>query len=192
MADTPRILSRTATAVSPWMEIVAREVQFSEATPPETYHAIRQADYVAALARVPDGRFLLVRQYRPAIEAFSWELPAGLVDPGENPEQAARRELLEETGFPAVRTHALGSHAPCTARLSNRIHSFFIETGERQADRPAEPGVTVRLADAAELGEMVRAGRFTLQLHLGTVLLAALHGLIAIEPFLRPKMQSSG
>ena len=40
-----------------------------------------------------------MRQYRPALEAFTWELPAGLVDPGEDPAETCRRELMEETDF---------------------------------------------------------------------------------------------
>lgn len=189
MAGTPRILSRSTTRVSPWLEIVARDVQFAAGAPSETYHAVQQADYVAMLARVPDGRFLLVRQYRPAVEAFTWELPAGMVDPGEDPQRTAERELLEETGFPALRTQALGCHAPCTARLSNRIHSYFIETGERRPDAPSEPGLTVKLVDAAELGAMIRSGAFTLQLHAGTVLLAALRGLIGFDALMPPGAQ---
>ncbi len=42
-----------------------------------------------------------MRQYRPAVERFTWELPAGLLDEGETPADAFRRELMEETGYPA-------------------------------------------------------------------------------------------
>src|SRR4051794_10022268 len=58
----------------------------------------READYIAIVALTADEKIPLVRQYRPALEAFSWELPAGLVDPGESPADGCRRELLEETG----------------------------------------------------------------------------------------------
>jgi 8-oxo-dGTP pyrophosphatase MutT (NUDIX family) len=70
------------------------------------------------------------------------ELPAGLVDPGEQPIDSARRELMEETGYPARAIHPLGTAAACTGRLSNRIHSFFAETGERVAT--LEPGPDFR------------------------------------------------
>ncbi|HET7383620.1 MAG TPA: NUDIX hydrolase [Pseudolabrys sp.] len=80
------------------------------------------------VARTPDGMIPIVRQFRPALESFTWELPAGMVDKGEPAAECCRRELLEETGFPARTVHALGCYAPCTARLSNRLHSFFVET----------------------------------------------------------------
>jgi len=53
------------------------------------------------LAITRDKTFVLVRQFRPAIEMFTLELPGGHVEEGETPEQSARKELLEETGFGA-------------------------------------------------------------------------------------------
>ena len=67
------------------MSIVAREVEFSPGDEPQIYHAVEQADYVSIVAVTPDGKLPVVRQYRPAIEGFSWEVPAGLVEPGESP-----------------------------------------------------------------------------------------------------------
>ena len=131
--DQPKILSRRRTRISPWMEIIEREVEFKTGAKPELYHALGQQDYLAIVARTPDGRIPIVRQYRPALEAFTWELPAGLVDAGEEPSAACARELQEETGLAARKVHALGDYAPCTARLSNRVHSFFVET--EAADR---------------------------------------------------------
>ena len=126
----PRIRSRRTTAVSPWMSIIAREVEFSRGETPQIYHAVEQADYISIVALTRGGKIPIVRQYRPALEAFSWELPAGLVDPGESPADACRRELLEETGLTARAIHPLGENSPCTGRLDNRIHSFFVEAGE--------------------------------------------------------------
>ena len=62
---------------------------------------VRQRGSVAALPVLADGRVVLVRQYRYAVDAFVWELPAGRRDPGETPEEGARRELEEEVGFRA-------------------------------------------------------------------------------------------
>src|SRR6202035_176813 len=128
--EWPRIRSRHIQTVSPWMDIIAREVEFSQSEPVQTYHAVGQQDYIAIVALTPDGRIPIVRQYRPAIEAFTWELPAGLVEQGEEPAAASSRELLEETGYPTHAIHSLGAPASaCTGRFSNYIHSFFVETG---------------------------------------------------------------
>jgi 8-oxo-dGTP pyrophosphatase MutT (NUDIX family) len=175
--DWPRILTRRVTKVSPWVELVEREVEFSPDAPPQTYHALGQNDYVAVVALTPGGQIPIVRQYRPAIESFSWELPAGLLDRDEDPAQCAARELMEETGFPAKAVHALGAAVPCTARLPNRQHTFFVETGER-AGATVEPGITLKLVAPAELAGMIVDGAFTSQLHIGSLLQAGLHGFL--------------
>jgi ADP-ribose pyrophosphatase len=60
---------------------------------------VRQRGSVAALPVRADGRVVLVRQYRYAVDSLVWELPAGRRDPGETPEEGARRELEEEVGL---------------------------------------------------------------------------------------------
>jgi ADP-ribose pyrophosphatase len=176
----PRIRARSTTTVSPWMGIIAREVEFSRGTPTHIFHAVDQADYVSIVPLTPDGKIPLVWQYRPALEAFSWELPAGMVDAGERAIDCCRRELMEETGLTARRIHPLGENSPCTGRLNNRIHSFFVETGGRVADFKPEPGLTVKLASPAEVVRLITSGNFASQLHLGALMLAELHGFISL------------
>jgi 8-oxo-dGTP pyrophosphatase MutT (NUDIX family) len=176
----PRIRSRRLTRISPWMSIIAREVEFSHSATPQTFHAVEQADYVSIVALTGGGKIPIVRQYRPAIEGYSWELPAGMVDPGESPADCCRRELLEETGFVARGIRPLGDTSPCTGRLSNRIHSFFVEAGERSADFQPEPGLTVKLASPAEVARLIMRGDFVSQLHIGALLLAELHGYLTL------------
>jgi ADP-ribose pyrophosphatase len=176
----PRIRARSTTTVSPWMRIIAREVEFSRDAPLQTYHAVAQADYVSIVPLTSGGKIPIVWQYRPALEGFSWELPAGMVDPGESPIDCCRRELLEETGLTARSIHPLGDTSPCTGRLDNRIHSFFVETGERIADFEQEPGMTVKLVSPAEVGRLITSGNFASQLHIGALLLAELHGFLTL------------
>ena len=177
----PRVTSRQTIKISPWVDIVAREVEFAPGAAPEVYHAITQQDYLAIVARTPSGHFPIVRQYRPALESFTWELPAGLAEPQEDLAEGCRRELLEETGYPTRAVYPLGTASPCTGRLSNRIHSFFLETGERIADFVPEAGIEVRLVTAAELVDMINSGEFVSQLHLGALLLAELKSFIVLR-----------
>jgi ADP-ribose pyrophosphatase len=188
MTDFPKIKSRRITKVSPWMEIIEREVEFAPGQPPQLYHAVGQSDYIAIVALTPDGRIPIVRQYRPALERLTWELPAGMVEKGEDPAACCRRELLEETGYPAKAVHALGNLAPCTARLSNRIHSFFVETGPRAEKHVAETGIEVRLVTPQVLAALILAGDFDLQLHIGATLLAGMRGHLDLGVFTPSKI----
>jgi 8-oxo-dGTP pyrophosphatase MutT (NUDIX family) len=181
--DWPKIVSRRSTRVSSWVEIIEREVEFASGSPVELYHAVGQQDYIAIVAVTPDGRIPIVRQFRPALEQFTWELPAGLVDKGETAADCCRRELMEETGYPARAVHALGVYAPCTARLSNRVHSFFVATGAHAPEKKTEAGIELKLVTPAELAALIRSGEFTLQLHIGALLLAGMRGHIDLAAF---------
>ena len=76
---------------------------------------VRHAGSAVMMAVDRRGRILLVHQYRLPADGYLWELPAGRLDPGEKPLEAAKRELAEETGYRA-RTWA----AKATARFSSR------------------------------------------------------------------------
>ena len=152
----PRVRARRTTTVSPWMSILAREVEFSREGPIEIYHAVEQADYIAIVALTPDGKIPIVRQFRRR-----WKHSRGSCRPGwstgrERPADCARRELLEETGFATRAIHPLGCNFPCTGRLSNRIHSFFVATGERLSDFPAGAGLADALVTPADISRLIR------------------------------------
>ena len=89
--------------------------------------------------------------------------------------------MLEETGYPTRAIHPLGTAAACTGRLSNRIHSYFLETGERIDDFKPEPGLTVELATPSQLVSMIKSGEFIQQMHMGALLLAELRSFIALR-----------
>src|ERR1700693_3007639 len=115
--EWPKIKSRQTVTVSPWVDLVAREIELAPGAPSEVYHAVQQQDYLAIVARTPSGHFPIVRQYRPALESFTWELPAGLAEPNEDLAEGCRRELLEETGYPTRAIYPLGTAAPGRGRL---------------------------------------------------------------------------
>jgi ADP-ribose pyrophosphatase len=189
MTDWPKIKARRTIDVSPWMKVIERAVEFTPDGAPELYHAVAQQDYIAIVALTPQGLLPIVRQYRPALERFTWELPAGLVDPGEDAAETCKRELMEETGFPARAVHPLGTFAPCSARLSNRIHSFFVETGPRAEGQVTEAGIEQKLVTPRELGELILSGEFVLQLHVGAIMVAGMRGYIDLAGFSAPSTE---
>lgn len=167
----PTVVQRSLTVLSPWVSIMARSVDFGGGRI-DLYHAVDQADYIAMLAVTPDFRIPIVRQYRPALERFTWELPAGMANRGEAPAETCARELREETGLNALRIHALGRHAADSARLGNSIYSFLVETESAEALAAPEPGIEVQFVSFARLRTLILTGEFDLQFHVATVGLA--------------------
>lgn len=90
-------------------------------SPAVTREIVEHGGSVVVLPVLADGRILLVRQYRYAVDDFLWELVAGHIEPGETPLQAARRELREETGYGARRFERLLEFFPTPGILSERM-----------------------------------------------------------------------
>ncbi len=90
------------------------------------YIIMNAPDWVIVIAELNDN-FLMVKQWRHGEAGLSIEFPGGVIDKGENPEQAARRELEEETGYKAGKLTKLGSVNPNPALFSNHVHFYLAE-----------------------------------------------------------------
>ena len=98
---------------------------------------VRHPGAVAIVAVTPDQRLVMVRQYRYAAGRFLLEIPAGTLEPGEDPEDTARRELREETGYSAKNLRPLGSFFSAPGFCDEVIHLFRAEgltPGEQDTD----------------------------------------------------------
>ncbi len=92
------------------------------------FYYIDSRDWVVVVARTPKGELVLVRQFRWGADELSWELPGGIIDPGEDPVEAGLRELQEETGYVARRGGRLiGQCRPNPAILNNHCHVVLAE-----------------------------------------------------------------
>ena len=116
----------------------------------------------AVIAPVPEpGHVILIRQYRYAVNRWLWELPAGSVDPGETPEQAARRECHEEIGQVPDTVVRLGSMFPTPGYCDEEMF-FFRVSGLTEPKDPAEldedEDIEVKVFTLKDAREMVRRG----------------------------------
>lgn len=92
------------------------------------FYVLDTPDWVTIIPVLKNGRgeecFLMVEQFRHGSSSITLEFPAGIVDEGESPEDAAKRELLEETGYRAGRVVKLGEVSPNPAFMDNLTHTF--------------------------------------------------------------------
>lgn len=120
---------------------------------------IEHGGSVAVLPVLDDGRIVLIENRRHVVRQTLLELPAGMLDPGEEPRQAAWRELAEETGYRAGRIEHLASFYTSPGILSERMH-LFLATQLQAGPASPEPSEQIlsRPVAADEAIEMVRSG----------------------------------
>lgn len=121
---------------------------------------VRHPGAVAIVALTDDGRICLVRQYRTALGRVTVEIPAGKLDPGEDPLECANRELLEETGMRAERMAFLTTIATGVGFCDELIH-MYMATGLSFAasDPDSDEFINVDLVPLSELIDAVLDGR---------------------------------
>jgi 8-oxo-dGTP pyrophosphatase MutT (NUDIX family) len=160
----------------PWYEQIKKEVLFPDEDEPQTYYSIKPSDYVTALTHTTSNRFIILKQYRPAVEDYTFELPSGHMEDGESPVQAMKRELREETGCVANGVTLLGEVIPDTGRLENRLWAFYIYDAEMQyrPDPVENKSIEVLLVTPGELIQMVHSGILNHALDLSVITLAIL------------------
>ena len=115
---------------------------------------------VVVLPVLPDGKIVMIRQYRHATRQYLWELVAGRKEPEETPKQGAARELLEETGYRAKRFKVFLDVFPTPGFLEERMYLLLAEgltAGEAQPEEDEK--IEVRAYKLKELKQMIKNGR---------------------------------
>jgi ADP-ribose pyrophosphatase len=126
-----------------------------------TVDVVRHARSVVLVPVPEPGKLTLVRQYRYAVNTFLWELPAGSVDEGESPEEAARRECHEEIGLVPSTIVRLGAMYPTPGYCDEEMF-FFRLSGLEKTDETAEvdedEDIEVQIFDLSDVRDMIRRG----------------------------------
>ena len=114
---------------------------------------VRHPGAVAVIALTNEGKLVLVHQYRTSLEQVTLEIPAGKLNPGEDPARAAARELAEETGYKAARMAYLGPVA-VAAGYSDEIIHMYLAMGLTFVGASPDDDEFLHV-DLVDLGEMV-------------------------------------
>ncbi len=121
---------------------------------------VRHAGSAVMMAVDDRKRILLVRQYRLPAEQYLWELPAGKLDPGEKPLQAAKRELAEETGYKARTWKKLVSFFPSPGYVGEKM-TIFLATHliKGEATPMEDERIETGWFTPRQVEEMIRSGK---------------------------------
>lgn len=152
-----KVLASEVVWQRPWFALQIDRVQTGRGTVLEEFPLVHARDWACIVPVTRDGQIVLVRQYRHGVGRITLEFPAGGVDPGEAPEAAARRELLEETGYAADDWQHLLSVPPEPTRRKHLAHLYLAVGAERVSEQRLEPGedAEVVLLPRSELDSLV-------------------------------------
>ena len=163
-----------------WLQLREDRVRLGNGHEIDRFHVIHGPDWASVLCVTEASEVVLVRQYRHGIGKPSLELPAGVIEPNETPEEGARRELLEETGYEASDWVNIQRVSTEPARHTTTAH-FFCARGARltQAPAPEESEVLELLkVPLADLARLATDGSIVHGVHVGAILVALQRGLV--------------
>jgi ADP-ribose pyrophosphatase len=128
------------------------------------FYAIDSVDWVHVLPLTAGDEAVMIRQFRHGVQDITLEIPGGLVDPGLTPEEAAGKELLEETGYQARELIPLGWVHPQPAVFTNRCFAYLaprVIPGTDAATMDDTEDIEIELAPMDTIPQRIREGKIT-------------------------------
>jgi ADP-ribose pyrophosphatase len=115
----------------PWATLRSDRCEMPSGHIVEDYYVLEYSNWVNAIAITEDNKILMVHQYRHGAGIISLEIPGGVIDPGEQPEQAIRRELLEETGYQFDDFELLSTVYANPSTANNQTFCYLAKGGKK-------------------------------------------------------------
>ncbi len=160
MTQSKHPVSSETVFETPWFSVQKEHFANAPELQDDPYFCITSSDAVLVLARTEEKQWILVKQFRPAMREWTVEFPAGSIEPGESPEDAAARELFEETGYVCRSLQPMGIGRIMASRHPARGYAFFGQGASRTQDFRALDHTEVVLVTTANLKNLVQNGQF--------------------------------
>ena len=153
-----KILSTEYLVQRPWLTARRDVAELPDGRINHEYYVLEYPDWVNIIAITKDGKIVMERQYRHALGKTCYELPCGVIEKGETPLEAAKRELLEETGFAGGEWQEWMTLSPNPATSTNLAHSFLATGVEKVSGQhlDATEDIDVYLLDQAYVRELLQ------------------------------------
>ena len=155
-----KVLTSEYLAHEPWFTVRHESLELPDGRRIPDYYVLEYPDWINVIAITAEGMFVLVRQYRHGIGQTCHEIVAGVMEQGEQPEAAARRELMEETGFGGGTWRETMVVSPNASTVTNVTHCFVATGVERIGSQHLDPteDIEVCLVSREEMRRMLEQG----------------------------------
>lgn len=146
---------------SPWLTVRKDAVRTDRGVDIDDFYVLEYPTWVNVIAITIDGHYIIEKQYRHGIQQEVYEICAGTCEKDEEPIDAAKRELLEETGFGGGKWSLIGKYAPNPNSMTNWCYSYLAEGVSKMQEPHQEltENITVLQIQEKELFEMMKAGK---------------------------------
>jgi ADP-ribose pyrophosphatase len=158
----------------PWLTIRKDKCELPNGNIVPAFYVNEYPDWVNVLCITEEGKAVMVKQYRHGINSIEIELPGGVAEQGESPEEAVKRETLEETGYEFNNIKYLGKICANPSTTNNFTHMFVATGGKKVADQKLDDTeeVEVVLMSMNEVKELVKENKMAQSLHVNCILYA--------------------
>ena len=142
----------------PWLTARRDELELPDGRIIPEYYVLEYPDWVNVIAITKDGLFVMERQYRHALGCTCYELPCGVMEEGESPLEAVKRELSEETGYGGGEWTELMTLSANPSTMTNLTHCFLATGIEKMTDQHLDPTeeLSVHLLTREEVLDLLR------------------------------------
>jgi len=143
-----------------WFSIEQESFDNIESLKGKPYYRINSPDGVIILAMTETDEIILVKQFRPAINQYTLEFPSGAINESESPQEAAVRELYEESGFVCRTLNCLGKGRIMMNRHNSRDFAFYGTGAVKHSNFEGKEDIEVVLVTPADFKALVLSGQF--------------------------------
>lgn len=159
--------SENVLRIGPWLSVRQELVELPSGKQIPTWFILELPNWINVIAITKEGEMVMIDQYRHALGETRYELVAGVIDDGESPLEAAKRELLEETGFGGGTWSAFMTLAPNTNNQNNLSYTFLAEGVEKIQEQHQESteDIHVHVMSKDDVRQLLESGEIIQALH---------------------------
>lgn len=161
------ILSSHYIHKGPWATLRRDKCEMPDGTIVDEYYVLEYPNWANAVAITQDNKILMVRQYRHAANIVSLEIPGGVIEQGENPEEGMRRELLEETGYLFDQVELISTVYANPSTANNKTFCYLAKGGKKVQEQQLDEHerIVVEEYTIAEVKQLLAENKIAQALH---------------------------